>query len=202
MSCLPKLAMVAVLLVPLAAFAGDPDRHETTAPANALYQQSVFAHGYIHGYEDGFRLADEDYQMGRGASDLKQLRQFRAADSGFRSDFGNKYDFKLGYREGFRAGYDDSFHNRPFRAANAARLAAEGLQPGARPNLNFESGFVDGYRAAAQGTPQSCVSQEKSPEQLNLDYCDGFERGFQFALQASSTLAQRSVQTASAQTRK
>jgi hypothetical protein len=202
-----KLVIAALLFLPVTSLAASPDRHEKNDPASALYQQSVFAHGYIHGYEEGFHLADGDYQMGRAARELEQVQEFKDADGGYHREFGNKYDFKMGYREGFRAGYGDSFHNRPFRAVNAASLAAEGLQPNERPNVNFESGFVDGYRAAAEGTPQSCVSQkDRAPEQLNLEYCDGFGRGFQFAVQASTELAQRSeqqnVQTASARTRK
>jgi hypothetical protein len=177
------------------AFAGSEDRHEGSDPASALYRQSVFAHGYIHGYEAGFHLADDDYQMGRGLRDVPELKQFKEADEGYRDSFGNKEDFKRGYREGMRAGYDDSFHNRPFRAVSAARLASEGLVADGKVDWNFESGFVDGFQAAEAGAPQSCFGQKSRPAaRMSAAYCDGFNRGIQFGLQLPSMAAPQSAQ--------
>jgi hypothetical protein len=182
------LAIFLFIVAPLLALAGESDAHERGDLASPLYEQSVFAHGYIHGYEAGFHLADDDYQMGRPARDLREVDAFKQADGGYRSQFGSKDDFKQGFREGFVAGYEDSFHNRPFRAVSAARLAAEGMQPDAHPDKDFDAGFIDGYHAAAvSGTAQSCISQKGRPEsQVTLQYCDGFGRGYQFGLQAPS----------------
>lgn len=185
-----------LMIASLSAYAGTPDRHESGDPASPLYRQSVFAHGYIHGYEAGFHVADDDYQMGRAARDVRELREFKGADAGYREEFGSKQEFRQGFREGFRAGYDDSFHNRPFGAVSAARVAADGLQSDAHPDVNFEAGFVDGYHAASTGTAQSCVSQRSPASKLSLNYCDGFGRGFQFGLQTPSTFSLQSEQQA------
>src|SRR5206468_9458367 len=50
-------AFVVSLLAPVA-MAQRADRHMLADDAQSLYRRSPFAHGYIHGYEEGFHCAN------------------------------------------------------------------------------------------------------------------------------------------------
>src|ERR1700758_1202620 len=124
------MVVLAVLLMAAGALAGDhPDLHLGANPASVLCQQSAFAHGFMHGYENGFRRGDGDYQMGRGVQDPRSLPEYRDSAAGYRSLYGNKEQFRRGYREGFLSGYGDSTHDRSFRAIAAAKISAADLEP-------------------------------------------------------------------------
>jgi hypothetical protein len=60
------------------------------------------------GYRDGIQRGSEDARDGdrynpEGAS------QYRSADRGYRSEYGNKEEYKRIYRDAFRRGYDESY---------------------------------------------------------------------------------------------
>ena len=97
------------------------DQHVSADRALSLYRRSVFAHGYIHGYEDGFREGDIDLQTGHDARDCKHIKEFLAADRGYRHVFGSREQFRAAYRKGFASGYTDGLARRDFRAVAAAR---------------------------------------------------------------------------------
>src|SRR5215470_5980325 len=61
-----RLAALAVMLLAAAWMAAgtDPEAHMND-PAGPLCARSAFAHGYLHGYEEGFHNADLDIHMGR-----------------------------------------------------------------------------------------------------------------------------------------
>src|SRR5581483_8709170 len=82
----------------------DGERHTSVDPGSALYQRSTFAHGFIHGYEQGFHIADLDYHVGRTDRKLKDIHEYRDASSGYHSSFGDKNIFRRGFREGFSQG--------------------------------------------------------------------------------------------------
>src|SRR5262249_222891 len=200
----PARKILPCLLLALAtsvSWAGEPDRHLDGDPASALYRSSTFVHGFIHGYEDGFKTADIVYQMALEQQDLEKFHQYREATTGYRREFGSKDDFRQGYREGFRSGYNDSLQNRSFRVVSAARQAAAGLKDPS--GKGFESGLVSGYRAAQNsptvesGLPCSAQSSQDS-KPTNDGYCEGFSRGARFwrLAVAPSTESSHGVQTA------
>ena len=116
--------LATLLLAAVTAAAGNaPDDHYLAARTSALVHKSVFIHGYLHGYELGFHLADIDLQMGRGVRDLGKCKEGRDA-VGFRREFGDKRLFEFGYREGVRVGYADGISGRSFRAIRRSQLEA------------------------------------------------------------------------------
>lgn len=147
-----RSALLAAALLTTAAIASAqtkaPDRHYAASRTSAITHKSVFVHGYLHGYEEGFHLADLDIQMGRGVRDIGKCKEAREL-AGYRSEFGNKNAFESGYREGVRVGYGDGIAGRAFRAVGeletisaTALVAAEG-----RPDASFDQGFAAGYAA-------------------------------------------------------
>jgi hypothetical protein len=184
------LPLVALLALPAAA-----DMHLEDARAAALFLKSTFAHGYMHGYELGYRVADTDVHMGRAArKEVERARAVRKAHSGYERGFGRRAEFIRGYRQGLRVGYADSYHGHPFRALAAARALAAGLQPqeGAPPSRTFDAGFIRGYgegissglSAVRVGAPfepqlQECGSAPRSRNAAHSEeYCDGLRRGY------------------------
>lgn len=122
-------------------------------------------------------MADEDYHLGRAARRMDSLHEYREASAGYHHNFGSKDAFKKGYRDGLTAGYDDSIHNRSFRAISAARRAADGLKaPDGKPD-KFDPGFASGYASAYNSMPQSLDCRANSA----TDFCDGYARGYGFA---------------------
>jgi hypothetical protein len=165
------------------------DAHWNGDSAAPLYHLSVFAHGFIHGYEDGFRIADAVYQLGMPAASVDSYPQYKDATSRYDSSFGPKDHFKAGYREGFRAGYEDSIHNRRFRAVEAARDSAAGLT--LSPGNAFDIGFEGGYRAAAAADAEDasvpCDAQTANNQRMiKAGYCEGFNRGVRFWQEGAS----------------
>ena len=184
--------LAASLLMAQAVFSAD--EHIVNDRARQLYRRSVFAHGYIHGYEDGFHQGDFDLQTGHNPQNVKRLKAFRAADAGHRREFGNRDQFRTAYRKGFTAGYADATAGRDFRAVSAVRRAADGLldlPAEDDQHATFDRGFRDGYesgqvhgevagrdRASYDSSPIGCALGAPPPPGQSQDFCDGYARGY------------------------
>lgn len=166
------------------------ERHLQPTPVGALLLDSAFAHGYRHGYDEGFHLADLDVHMGRSAQQMTK-RVFRHAAREYDNSFGSKARFQQGYEAGLSAGYDDSFAGGAYQASERARLAALGLSDALPPSRReyFDEGFAGGYASAhvqsvpAKGMTRDYLEQycrEKLPGSHPPEYCSGFSRGFIF----------------------
>ena len=169
--------------------AADLDKQCARGAEKPLLQQSIFAHGFMHGYEDGFRMADSDYQIGRRPRAIETTPQYKRADQAYRNSFGNRDEFRQGYREGLRSGYEDSIHNHKYRALAAAHFATRGLDAEERINRWFDAGFIAGFQAAANPATRKMEFCGGAQDATDPRYCDGFGRGFAFAVNASSAPA-------------
>ena len=155
--------------------------------ARALLAKSAFIHGYIHGNEQAFHVADLDLQLGRGARDPEKLNEFRHV-AGYQDGFGDRSSFDTGYYQGFRVGYADSFSERAFRALNELRAAAQGLaeERDPKPSKQFDQALSDGYkngvaqgrRDAASGMAAGKSATPCDPLRRSAEYCDAFTRGY------------------------
>jgi hypothetical protein len=160
-----------------------------------LYQRSAFAHGYIHGYETGFHVGNQDLQLARGTRDISKSDDYRQAKEESRGEFGPREAFRAGYRDGLVVGYTDATSGHSFRAVDEARIAGSRLEVSKQQandhqeNARFELGFMDGYTAGAlQGVGDG---RNHSPYRANQaecgkgtalgeSYCAGYSRGFGF----------------------
>jgi hypothetical protein len=203
---LPQVLFAAIVVSFLApaAFAQRADRHVAFDDAQSLYRHSAYAHGYIHGYEEGFHCANLDWHMGRSRRDVTRELHVTKVDKrrvGYREDFGDKKLFMKGYEQGYTEAYGDVYDGKPFRAVTEARAAAAGLSGGSQPDRNFDDGFVAGVSAARDGQPvaqQMSVANEWCIQNVHTargNYCDGYARGVIFAAPPASTMA---TETASA----
>jgi len=181
----------ATLLYTTSARAGDTDSHLSHDGTGALFQHSVFAHGYIHGYEEGFHWGNLDFQTGRPVS---RGHEARAAKSSYERTFGGRGRFKAGYHRGFLAGYHDGFSGREFRAHEMAKVAAKDLPEtphDAKQLTTFDSGVSDGYDLGAihgqnasrddddfDATTELCTAGTKEHASHPPLYCAGFRRGY------------------------
>jgi hypothetical protein len=122
------------------------DSHYAAHRTSAIAHKSVFVHGYLHGYEEGFHLADLDIHMGRGVRDVSKCKEARDA-AGYHREFGNKRVFESGYREGVRVGYADGVAGRAFRAVDELEAIGPAAPDAAevRPDATFDQGFSAGY---------------------------------------------------------
>ena len=166
----------------------------------SLYQHSAFAHGYIHGYEQGFHLGNQDLQLARNARDINRSDLYREAADEYKSGFGARDAFRAGYRDGLVIGYTDATSGHSFRAIDEARIAsarldaapeASGHRSG-QTGKQFELGFMHGYRAGTlQGVGDGRNRTSYRPAQaecsgagenvpLGREYCGGYLRGFTF----------------------
>jgi hypothetical protein len=204
------LAVVLVAAAPLLA-QQKADDHMADA-ASPLYQRSAFAHGYLHGYEQGFHLADLDIQMGHMLPGVRIRRESHEEDPHYRSAYGDKNLFVAGFKLGMRAGYADSVGGVAFRAISEMRNAADGLS--AEPtSAHFDRGFYEGFltgehqgagdahASADLGNVSNACRQQHAadkPEQ-NQPYCDGYTRGFRLGYsdgRAQQLATQKAIETA------
>src|SRR5438105_11399838 len=73
-----------------------PHSQDKAAP---IYSRSAFAHGYIHGYEDGFHAADQDLHMGRVARGVAATKPTGHPER--RVAVSDRHSFCKGENEGF-----------------------------------------------------------------------------------------------------
>jgi hypothetical protein len=205
---LPQVLLTAfiVSLLAAAAMAQRADRHMLSDDAQSLYRHSAFAHGYIHGYEEGFHCANLDWHMGRTRREVSRELHVQRPDKrriAYRDDFGDKKMFMKGYEQGYQEAYDDVFDGKSFRAVSEARAAAAGLNGSRGPDRTFDDGFVAGIDAArgqqtavphdlTAGT-QWCIQNVLSAAG---EYCDGYARGVLFV----GGITAGATQTAAART--
>lgn len=145
--------LLAWLGPPLSAQA--PDQHLVNDPAQRLYVESPWAHGYVHGYAMGFHCGDLDVQLSHPAQEIKKIRQYKDAKEHFRKPYGDKKSFISGYEDGFVVGYADAYKGSEFRAVlNLRELAQEMPQvvPSGSPVLDtaIERGYRDGRKSGLQ----------------------------------------------------
>ncbi|HEU5233115.1 MAG TPA: hypothetical protein VFU50_09660 [Terriglobales bacterium] len=172
------------------------ERHLQPTSTGALFLDSAFAHGYRHGYDEGFHLADLDIHMGRAAQPMTK-HDFRQAGHEYNSSFGSKARFQQGYQAGLSAGYADGFAGLDYQATERTKLAASGLADALPPSRReyFDEGFAGGYASAhhesvpPKGMTLDYVEQychEKLPGSHPPEYCSGFSRGFIFSSSVQS----------------
>lgn len=166
------------------------DYHLAQDPAQRLFRLSPFAHGYIHGYESGFTLGDEDVQMGRGDQRIEHTGEFKDADRGYRREFGDRGSFRSGFREGLVIGYRDAISGGEFRAFGELRRLATGLENslvGNAADHTYDGGFLAGYTAARQGHPDDC---QNADTRTKARFCSGYLDGYDLGVSDSGAVAQ------------
>jgi hypothetical protein len=190
-----RIQGIVVALLPAllccAAFGGDgSDYHVNKDPAARLFRLSPFAHGYIHGYEAGFAMGDDDVQMGRGDQHIEKTGEFRDADREYQRAFGDRENFRAGYREGLVVGYHDALTGGEFRALNELRRLATGLESDlvvSSADAGYDGGFLAGYRAARQDHANDCSGAPASASKEH--FCSGFLDGYELGDSDSGAIA-------------
>ncbi len=109
----------------------------------------MFLHGYLHGYEEGFHLADIDLQLSRMPRDAGELKKAGHV-MGYVAEFGSKHFFEAGYHQGFRVGYADGVAGRRFRAVSQLDKLTLQRDSANRPSVPFDEGFSTGYSSGKQ----------------------------------------------------
>jgi hypothetical protein len=64
-----------------------------------------------NGYREGYRQGQDDAYRRRGFN-VENDSRYRDALSGYRSEYGNRDDYRRAFREGFRQGYEEGYRNR------------------------------------------------------------------------------------------
>jgi flagellar biosynthesis/type III secretory pathway protein FliH len=192
--CTGTLVLFAVSAAVSTGFAQSDD-HLVLDQAKSLYAQSVFAHGYRHGYEEGFHIGDQDLQMGRRVRICEKISEYKQGRTHFRATFGDKSAFERGYKQGFSRGYEDAFSGREFQAVKSGRIVALGLDQGIQntgQSHAFDTGFASGYDLAMKNAlhnvggdleylTQHCEKTADPKLKDRETYCQGYARGLVFA---------------------
>lgn len=179
------------------------DRHVTEDPAKFLYYQSAFAHGYRHGYDQGFHIGDQDLQMGRKARPCDKMSEYKKVND-YHHSYGDKSAFQKGFRQGFSHGYEDAYSGRDFQVVNEARAASVGINGTVANDEHqrrvFDEGFTAGYQVASS-VPQrdfffdpsnvmQLCEQNSSPNRDQRDvYCRGYTGGFVFGITGNGAVS-------------
>jgi len=77
-------------------------------PDRVYGRSGAFQEGIDRGYRDGLDEGRSDRDKNK-SYDLNRHDNYRNADKGYRSSYGDKEQYRDGYRDGFRNGYDASF---------------------------------------------------------------------------------------------
>lgn len=191
------LCFTLLLILTSSGFARDASKaqpYNEDSLASALFSTSVFLHGYVHGYEEGFHNADIDIQMAHGFRDVSTMSEYKKV-AVCPANAGDKNVFERGFRQGFRVGYTDGMSGRSFRAVRSLRLAVAGVSTAdwnQRRRESFEMGIQEGYYAGqSEGLhdgrtsagfrliePGCSALDQKASAAKEAEYCDGFRRAF------------------------
>lgn len=175
--------------------------------ARRLYSVSAFAHGHRHGYEEGFRAADDEIHSGRLQRVLTEGDVPKSME--YQKGFGDKKHFRRGFIYGYLAGYRDSYEERHFRVpewvtqvppfSDGSDLPqADGpATPDKKVRSTFDEGMLQGYRSGAstqvvETDTKALASQAgevcELPGRSRLDtFCHGFTQGFLFGVKDQVT---------------
>jgi hypothetical protein len=166
------------------------ERHLQPNSVGALYANSAFAHGYRHGYDEGFHVGDFALQMGRDVDLVSPPKEYRQAPRGYHSDFGSRESFDHGYQAGFRSGYSDAITGEEYRVKQRVSTAATGLSTDILPpnrRAHFDQGVAGGFASSQTGNaPKRGMTAEYIEQYCRktasgmyaLEYCSGFSRGY------------------------
>ena len=188
------ICLICFALIAAVCMAQTPDLHLTQDPAERLYTESPFAHGYLHGYEMGFHCGDLDLQLAHQPEDVKDDKHFKDDVNHFRHVYGNKSSFIRGYEAGFRMGYADGYKGTQFRAIKNLRALSKDLpeiDQNGSPILDSalmygydegrKSGLGDG-RAKADYRPDGsdCELALRFKQAPTTFYCSAYSLGYRF----------------------
>jgi hypothetical protein len=125
-------------------------------------------HGYVHGYEEGFHIADLRLYAPRYAFNPPELD--KKDEKAYRPEFGEKKFFRSGYRYGFGSGYADGMAGRKFRALELIRDSlTDSLDPKAFRADNLDRGLSMGYFAGRErGLRDGRLREPFRPEPRSL----------------------------------
>jgi hypothetical protein len=171
--------------------------HVTDDSMRSLYRVSAFAHGHRHGYEAGYRAADQEIHIGILQHGWKERDVKRAM--AYRHEFGDKRFFTRGFTRGFLAGYNDCYADRDFRLPDWGETvpplpSATDLpqsdappQPSRKFREAFDQGLDQGYAAGlkAGAIPADAAETALQARAVCIAgkdagpvFCDGFVQGF------------------------
>lgn len=147
------------LMVPVARLHAAP-QWGIPGPSGSPSRSSQYASpAYDQGYQRGVRAGDEDGRRGQSFN-FTDESDYRRADTGYRSQYGNRGryqdQFRVGYEQGYRAGYARYGYNgrngSPWSNGQGAGRIPNGNYGGnynggynQGTNVAFENGFTDGY---------------------------------------------------------
>ena len=177
----------ALLLVSVATSAQTYDWHLSSDGDPGFFLRSVFAHGYMHGYEEGFHAGDLDLQMGRPFHTVTQQLRYKKV-AGYQAGFGDHASFQNGYRKGYAVGYTDAYAGRDFRAMQLLRLArSEPISPSASaPDRLFDRAFALGYNDGTKvglddgraGAPLADMNSIHCSGNTRNEDCHAYQQGY------------------------
>jgi hypothetical protein len=170
------------------------------APAVAFAQAGWNAPGYREGYDRGQRAGTEDSRRGQ-SYEFTDESDYRRADDGYRSQYGNRDRyrdaFRYGYQEGYRSGYGNwGARGRgtiPPWSVGQGRSGAYRYDPAYQTGLNdgYEAGVDDArdrrrydpigerrYRSADRGYEREYGPREAYKIQYREAFKTGYARGY------------------------
>ena len=175
------------LLSPILAVAqSSADVHVTLDSARELYQSSSWAHGYVHGYEQGFHIGDLDLQLAKAA---RNPEKDETAKIRMRREYGDRKSFSKGFKQGLQVGYADAYSGREFRAFRELRKLAQDFEPAPASSKKA----TDGNRAIDEGYKKGLAAglydgrtgrkftnrADVDPCKRDTGYCAFHDRGVQ-----------------------
>ena len=179
-----RVVVFSVLIFVAGVLAAQPDYHLTGDSAKAVYQQSTWAHGYVHGYQMGFHEGTIDYHMAHMRRDPRKIKRAQKASECYHEGFGDRKVFERGYKEGFNVGYTDAFAGRDYRASNEMeKLAAtEPVKDGSHLDPVLGEGYTAGQRTGLEDGRRAAAYMPQNA-QCPVHYaewqCVAFRLGFQ-----------------------
>lgn len=173
------------------------ERHLQANSVGALYANSAFAHGYRHGYDEGFHIGDFALQLGGDVNLILSPKEYKQAPRAYRGDFGSKESFDQGYEAGFRSGYGDAITGEEYCLSRRMSTAAAGLTLEILPpnrRAHFDEGVAGGFASSqTSSAPKRGMTSEYIEQYCRktaagmyaLEYCSGFSRGYLLGIRGS-----------------
>lgn len=159
-----------------------------------------FQPAYEEGYERGVRAGNEDARRGDSYQFVDES-DYRSADAGYRSQYGNRNRYREEFRRGFEAGYRNGYRRDGgiFDRSPQGRGPWSNGRAGGRYDLAAQHGYNDGYeaglddgrdrrrfdpvsesryRSATRGYERQYGSQDRYKANYRTAFREGYEEGY------------------------
>jgi hypothetical protein len=164
------------LLTPLAVANTHAQNRRAVPRDSQVYNQSYNTQAYNNGYDRGLRAGADDGQRNR-AFNFANKSDYRNADAGYRSEYGDRERWRTNFRSGFESGYREGYSRYRSTYGNGGVYGNGGGVYGPDGNGGGWRPGTGGPPPWANGRARGRGGYQNNDYAFQTGFTDGYEAG-------------------------